>query len=143
MRHVKRNRGIYVVCIFIVILLGLASRSGSPLIPTLVKEYAGDTLCALTVYLTIAFLFPHFSIKRIAIIAGLFSLSIEISQLYQAIWITRIRQMPLGGLLLGYGFLWSDLICYCLGIGIGVLIEKHTLHVMISNQKNRLKNDHF
>ena len=27
------------------------------------------------------------------------------------------------GLILGFGFLWSDLACYSLGVGLGVLIE--------------------
>jgi hypothetical protein len=31
--------------------------------------------------------------------------------------------MKLGGLLLGYGFLWSDLICYGAGISAGFLLE--------------------
>ena len=29
----------------------------------------------------------------------------------------------MGGLILGFGFLWSDLACYALGVGLGVLIE--------------------
>jgi hypothetical protein len=26
-------------------------------------------------------------------------------------------------MILGFGFLWSDLACYALGVGLGVLIE--------------------
>ncbi|MGC1718192.1 MAG: hypothetical protein WA746_04335 [Isosphaeraceae bacterium] len=29
----------------------------------------------------------------------------------------------MGGLILGFGFLWSDLACYSLGVGLGVLVE--------------------
>jgi glycopeptide antibiotics resistance protein len=119
----KRYRIIYAILIFIVIICGLASRSDSPLIPSLVKEYAGDILWALAVYLSVAFLFPWYSIKKVAIVAGLFSLIIEISQLYHADWIDHIRHMKLGGLLLGYGFSWSDLICYGVGISAGFLLE--------------------
>jgi hypothetical protein len=32
--------------------------------------------------------------------------------------------MRVGGLVLGYGFLWSDLVCYAVGIGAGVLAER-------------------
>ena len=124
MSHIKRNRSAYAIYIIAVILLGLASRSGSPLIPELFKEYAGDTLWALTVYLTIAFIFPHFSIKRIWIIAAMISLAVETSQLYHSAWIDQIRQSRLGGLLLGHGFLWSDLLCYCSGISIGALLRE-------------------
>ena len=116
-------RIIYAVWILAVVLLGLASRSGSALIPALVKEYGGDTLWALAAYLAVAFLFPRFSIVKVALIAGLLSLAVEVSQLYHAAWIDQIRQMRLGGLLLGHGFLWSDLICYCLGIGVGAFLE--------------------
>ncbi len=119
----ERNRSIYAVWIFATIVLGLASRSDSPLLHSLVKEYAGDTLWALAAYLTVAFLFSHLSISNVAVVAGLFSLTVEISQLYYAPWLNQIRQTRLGGLLLGYGFLWSDLICYCIGIIIGVLLE--------------------
>jgi glycopeptide antibiotics resistance protein len=122
---VKRNRIIYAAGILTVILLGLASRSGSPLLPALFKEYAGDTLWALAAYLSVAFIFSRLSIWKVALIAGLISLSVELSQLYHADWIDHIRQFRLGGLLLGYGFLWSDLICYLAGISIGVLIESY------------------
>ena len=105
------------------ILTGLASRSGLPFIPSTFKEYAGDMLWALASYLMTAFLFPHFSIGKIAIIAGMFSLTIEVSQLYHAPWIDYIRRLRLGGLVLGFGFLWSDLVCYAVGISIGALLE--------------------
>ena len=52
-----------------------------------------------------------------------FSVAIEISQLYHAPWIDSIRRTTLGGLILGFGFLWSDLACYAVGVGLGVIIE--------------------
>ncbi len=48
---------------------------------------------------------------------------VEISQLYHAPWIDSIRQTTLGGLVLGFGFLWTDLVCYSVGIGTGALTE--------------------
>ncbi len=119
----QRNRIIYAVGIFIVILLGLASRSQSPIVPSIAAEYAGDALWALVVYLLTGFLFPRFSIVKTAVAAGVFSLTIEISQLYHAPWIEYLRRLRLGGLILGFGFLWSDLVCYFLGICTGVLLE--------------------
>jgi len=29
-----------------------------------------------------------------------------------------------GGLVLGFGFLWSDILAYCIGVSAGYLIEK-------------------
>ena len=52
-----------------------------------------------------------------------FSVAIELSQLYHAHWIDSIRHTTLGGLILGFGFLWSDLACYAVGVGIGVIVE--------------------
>jgi hypothetical protein len=120
---VERKRSKYAIGIFVVILLGLASRSPAFLLPSLVRDYAGDALWALAAYLTIAFLFPRLPIGRVALTAGLFSLAIEISQLYHAPWIDQIRRLRLGALVLGHGFLWSDLICYAAGISAGALLE--------------------
>jgi hypothetical protein len=61
-----------------------------------------------------------------------FSVAVEISQLYHAPWIDSIRQSTIGGLILGFGFLWSDLACYALGVGLGVMID-----VGISTLKER------
>lgn len=120
----KRNKIVYTIAILVVVMLGLFSRSNSSFqLPALVKQYAGDTLWALVAYLIIGFLFPRLSIIKVAVAAGVFSFAIELSQLYQGPWIDKIRQMRLGGLLLGHGFLWSDLICYLAGICIGVLME--------------------
>jgi len=48
---------------------------------------------------------------------------IEMSQLYQAEWINNIRHTTLGGLILGQGFLWSDIVAYTAGVIIGALFE--------------------
>jgi hypothetical protein len=59
---------------------------------------------------------------RAGISLGL-SFLVEISQLYHAPWTDSIRQTTLGGLVLGFGFLWSDLACYSVGIAVGVVAE--------------------
>jgi len=51
-------------------------------------------------------------------------LLVKISQLYHAPWIDAIRQATLGGLVLGFGFLWTDLVCYLVGVMIGVIAER-------------------
>ena len=61
-----------------------------------------------------------------ALAALLFSYCIEISQLYQAGWINAIRGTTLGALVLGHGFLWSDMVCYTVGVGLAVLIDFYT-----------------
>ena len=103
--------------------LGLLSRKISGL-PKIIELYSGDILWALMVFLLFAFLFNKKSTIFIISWAIIFSYSIEISQLYHAPWIDAIRNTTLGGLILGFGFLWSDLICYTIGIIIGIIIEK-------------------
>lgn len=79
--------------------------------------YAPDAIWATMVYFLFAFILPRASSWKIALAALLFAFAIEFSQLYHAPWIDHLRSYRLGGLILGYGFLWSDLICY----GVGVL----------------------
>ena len=57
------------------------------------------------------------------IISLILAFAVEVSQLYHAPWIDSIRNTTLGGLVLGFGFLWSDLVCYLVGIAAGALIE--------------------
>jgi hypothetical protein len=71
----------------------------------------------------VGFLLPKQRIFHTALTALVLSTLIEISQLYHAAWIDAIRGYKVGGLILGYGFLWSDIICYAFGIGLGVLFE--------------------
>ncbi len=65
---------------------------------------------------------------KLALICFVLGVADEALQLYHAPWIEAIRQTRVGGLILGFGFLWSDIICYAIGIVIAyvmvVLIEK-------------------
>lgn len=119
----NRNKMLQAIYIIIVVVLGLASRSYSEILPAWLAVYSGDVLWGLMVYFIIGFLLPKQKISHIALIAFIFSALIEISQLYHAPWIDAIRNNRLGGLILGYGFLWSDIACYAFGISVGVLIE--------------------
>jgi glycopeptide antibiotics resistance protein len=92
-------------------------------IPDIIDLYLGDSLWALMIYLIISMFFRSRSIKKVALISILFCFSIEFSQLYHSNWIDMIRSTTLGGLILGYGFLWSDLAAYLLGIGFGIVID--------------------
>jgi len=92
--------------------------------PNWVTLYLGDSLWALMVFFLFGLLFKTKNTSWVTKGALLYSFSIEISQLYHSQWIDSLRKTRLGGLVLGYGFLWSDLVSYTVGIGMGVLIEK-------------------
>lgn len=122
----RQRRVKYASLLLAVILLGLASRAYSPPLPSFVRAYIGDALWALAAYLTVAILFPRLPIRWVALVAGLFCLTVELSQLYHAPWVDGLRQIRAAALLLGHSFLWSDLVCYGLGIGVGMLAETLT-----------------
>jgi len=60
-----------------------------------------------------------------------FAYGVEFSQLYQADWINSLRQTTLGGLVLGFGFKWSDLVAYTLGIFLGAYLNRKFLVVTL------------
>jgi hypothetical protein len=119
----RRNPLIWITLIALVSVLGIGSRRYAHALPGLVAAYAGDTLWALAAFLGFGVLLPRAPTRMVALMAMAFSVAVELSQLYHAPWIDSVRRTTLGGLILGFGFLWSDLACYALGVGLGVLVE--------------------
>jgi glycopeptide antibiotics resistance protein len=100
--------------------LGLLSRSDyASSWPNVMSEYSGDTLWATLVFFGFCILAPRWGIRRTALGALAFSFTIELSQFYHAPWIDEIRNTRLGGLVLGFGFKVSDLVCYTVGVALG------------------------
>lgn len=120
----KRNALTYFSLVTTVMILGLSSRHFSTYFPNWINIYLGDALWALMIFFLFGLVFRSKETKWITVGALLFSFSIEISQLYHSQWIDLLRNTTIGGLVLGYGFLWSDLVSYTVGIGAGVLIER-------------------
>jgi hypothetical protein len=119
-----RSRLLYAGVIALVVAVGLPTRLIPEVLPTFMVHYVGDALSALAVFLGIGFLLPGVRTRTIYLLAWVVSWCIEFSQLYQADWINAIRANKLGGLILGYTFLPSDLLMYLCGIGAGVGLEK-------------------
>lgn len=130
----KRNRWVYIVLIVITMTLGISSRKFGQYLPGFVRNYAGDTLWALMVFWGIGFLFVKLSTGKAMIAAFIVSYLIEFSQLYHADWINALRHTALGGLILGFGFLWSDLACYTVGILFGGGFER-VLYLYLEKKK--------
>ncbi len=119
----RRNPLFQIVLIALASLLGIGSRRYAHALPWFIAAYAGDTLWALAAFLGFGLILPKATTRMVAILAMAFSVVIELSQLYHAPWIDSIRHTIIGGLILGFGFLWSDLACYAVGVGLGALIE--------------------
>jgi hypothetical protein len=123
MRGPRRKPSARIALLSVVILLGLGSRRYAGVLPPFVSAYAGDTLWATAAFLGIGLLLFGASTRRIAVLTMTFAVLIEVGQLYKAPWIDSIRRTTLGGLILGYDFVWSDLACYAVGVGAGVAVE--------------------
>lgn len=108
-----RKRVNYALLVLVVIALGILSRKidGIPLI-------FGDVLYAVMMFFLIKFLLIQLQYWKVALISLSICYFIEIGQLYHAPWINEIRSTTLGALVLGSGFLWSDMIAYTVGVGI-------------------------
>lgn len=113
-----KKRILYAGLILFIIVLGLLSRRvpGIPL-------FTGDLLWAMMIFFVMRFLFINTNSRSVALLSFSICCAVEISQLYQEDWINHIRQTIPGRLILGQGFLWTDIIAYAAGVIIGYLIE--------------------
>ena len=118
-----RVRLIYLILAISAAICGIASRSYGAILPRFVAEYAGDTLWAFVVFLSVSLVTPQAPVLVRSGIALALAFAIELSQLYHAPWIEALRDTTVGGLLLGFGFLWTDLVCYTTGILCGVIVD--------------------
>jgi hypothetical protein len=116
--NLTKSRIVYFGLTALTIALGLLSRhiAGIPL-------FIGDILWALMIWFGVRFLFIRRPIKWSTVASLLFCYAIEFSQLYKAPWIDNLRHTLFGRLVLGDTFLWGDMLCYTIGVGIGVLTE--------------------
>ncbi len=76
------------------------------------------------------------STARLAAASLAIAYAVEFSQLYRAPWLDAIRADRLGGLALGQGFLWSDLVCYTLGVMLAAAVDRR-VHRSASRAKIR------
>lgn len=111
-----RIKYIFIICF--IIIIGLLSRK-IPSIPL----FVGDILWAAMIFYMMRFLFIQTNFEKLFILSLLFCYFIEVSQLYQASWINNLRKTTIGGLILGHGFLWSDILAYSFGVTIATIIE--------------------
>ncbi len=117
------KRSSYPPLILLIMILGLASRKFSA--PnSWIFLYCGDVLWAAMFYFIFRFLFIHKNLFINTLITITWCFIIEFSQLYQSNWINNIRATTIGALVLGSGFLWTDLVCYIIGVGLGLVIDR-------------------
>lgn len=120
----RRSRLKLAVATLVVVALGLACRTS--LAPALVQKYLGDVLWGALFFLLLAGWRPAMPWWRLALGAAATTELIELSQLYREPWADALRATRLGGLLLGRGFSWSDVICVALGAGLAGMLDGQT-----------------
>src|SRR6218665_1335813 len=108
----------YSLIIVIIIATGLLSRKLGFL-----PSWIGDMLYATMMYFIVRFVYLEKDKVFIAACSLVICFLIEFSQLYQADWINNLRSTLPGRLVLGQGFLWSDLLAYTLGVVIAFVID--------------------
>lgn len=101
---------------------GLGSRRAPMADWPIIGTYGGDAAWAMAAYAGWRMLLP--SVDRLWIAGLAFGLAtmVEISQLANWEWLNSIRDRRLGALLLGRGFLWSDLAAYAVGTVTAMII---------------------
>ena len=114
----------YALLLGLTIIVGLASRKFSFLLPFWLAKNAGDVLYAVMSFWLAGFLFSRLSTSRAALAAGLFCLGIELLKFVQVPWLVAVRHSRTGALVFGSGFHWSNLVCYALGVLAAALIER-------------------
>ena len=123
MERMPRSRWLLLPLLLLVPVLGLASRHPAVPLPRFLSAYAGDALWTVMVYLCILFLRPRVSVLRAAGAALGISFAVELSQLLHVPWLDALRAHRFGALLLGRGFLASDLLCYTAGAALAAGVD--------------------
>ena len=108
--------------------LALATRSHYQWFHPFIVQYGGDVIWSGMFLFLLRIFFVHTSLWKLALVNYIMGAVDELSQLSDAGWLVTIRHTYFGRLLLGVGFLWSDLICYAVGTliawGVCLLTEK-------------------
>jgi hypothetical protein len=119
-----REKLAYSIAMLLIMVLGFGSRAFADQLPLFISRHFGDALWAAMIYFAFRVLLTRQQRWISVVLSFGFSFGIEFSQLYQEIWINELRATLLGGLILGKGFLWIDLIRYSAGILFSYLADR-------------------
>ena len=110
----------YLIALALIIVSGLLSRKVDWL-----PEETGDALWAVMVYCLLRVVFPMARLLYIALGSLAVSYCVEFSQLIRWPWLVEFRSTTIGHLMLGQGFLWSDIASYTIGIVLFYLLTDY------------------
>jgi hypothetical protein len=117
-----RKRIIYFLLFIFLTWLALATRHHPQWFHPIIAEYGGDIIWSGMFLFFLRAFFLKTALWKLALISYGLGVADEASQLYHAPWIESIRRTTTGHLLLGDTFVWSDIICYAIGILLAFII---------------------
>ena len=113
----KRKILISLIGIIVLIPIGLYSRKVS-----WIPDETGDALWAMMVFCIWRIVLVKKELRLIAVVSLTHSFLVEFSQLIRWPWLVSFRNTFIGHMMLGQGFLWTDLLAYLIGITIIYLV---------------------
>ena len=108
---IQRKILVSLIGIIVLIPLGLYSRHLK-----WIPEETGDALWAMMVFCLWRIILVKQSLRLVAIISLTHSFIVEFSQILRWSWLVSFRSTFIGHMMLGQGFLWTDLLAYLIGI---------------------------
>jgi len=125
LEHFKARLLLFLICAIVILvasIIGLDSRVHAHHYKRFYVNTMGDTMWTLAFFAFYRFVFYRAKLWFVALITLDWAFFIETSQLWHPHWLDVIRSYKLGGMLLGFGFRWQDLICDAGGVLLGLFI---------------------
>lgn len=116
------KRFAYALLFIFCIWLALATRNHPSWFHPIIVKYGGDVIWAGMFLFFLRTIFVRSKARKLAVICFLLGVLDECSQLLYFDWLVAIRETYIGRLILGVGFLWSDIVCYAIGTLIAFVI---------------------
>jgi len=113
---------IYLLLFIFCTWLALATRHHRQYFHPIVVKYGGDIIWAGMFVFLLRIFFTKIALWKLAVFNYILGVADECSQLITTPWFVAIRQTKLGKLMLGVGFVWSDLVCYAIGTLLAFII---------------------
>jgi hypothetical protein len=105
----------YAFLAILIIIVALSLREIWAYLPYWFNFWIGDFLWAAMLYCAMIAIFSPNNKWRATLGLVAFCWIIEASQAWHTPWLDPFRQTTFGGVLLGHGFLWSDIVAYTAG----------------------------
>jgi hypothetical protein len=122
-----KKRLLYLGLTIFTIIFALFIRNSWSRLPYVINFWIGDFLWAMMLFWACRFVFLNFNRLQMTVLLIVFCWCIEVSQKFHIDWLDAFRNTTFGGLLLGHGFLWSDIIAYTAGVIAGYWVDEYLI----------------